>query len=212
MRRASNVLLDSIWRSCLVLTSTDALDASVIDSTRTLDYTIRIEDLTSPSIQESLKRIYRLEFLTLQDLRFLVQSRRLEQQPSISNCSPHSSLGPTFQTRLCRHAAVVDGNSEDRRTIPCSVFFPSSRTWSAKISSKLSPSKLQAQLGDSGLLGFTTPGWFSLKRVSLVIDISRFYCTNNELKVALRNLIKTQFPQLSSSNTVSFDFEVIQVP
>ena len=163
MRRASNVLLDSIWRSCLVLTSTDALDASVIDSTRTLDYTIRIEDLTSPSIQESLKRIYRLEFLTLQDLGFLVQSRRLEQQPnppSISNCSPHSSLKPTVQTRRSRHAAAVDGNSEDRRTIPCSVFFPSSRTCSAKISSKLSPSKPQAQLGDSDYWGSQLQGGF----------------------------------------------------
>ena len=56
---------------------------------------------------------------------------------------------------------------------------------------------------------FTTPGWFSLKRVSLGIDISRIYGTNNELEMALRNLPETQFPRLLSSNTVSFDFEVI---
>ena len=54
----------------------------------------------------------------------------------------------------------------------------------------------------------TTPGWFSLKRVSLVIDISIFY-RENELVIALRNFAETQFPRLSSSNTVSFDFEVI---
>ena len=46
---------------------------------------------------------------------------------------------------------------------------------------------------------FTTPRWFSLKRVSLVIDLSRlyYYSTSNELEEALRNLTKTQFPQLS---------------
>ena len=51
---------------------------------------------------------------------------------------------------------------------------------------------------------FTTPGWFSLKRVSL--------CINNyltELEEVLRNLPETQFRRLSSSNSISFDFKVI---
>ena len=39
----------------------------IADYIRKLDYTIRNTDLTSPSIQESLKLISRLEFLTLQD-------------------------------------------------------------------------------------------------------------------------------------------------
>ena len=55
----------------------------------------------------------------------------------------------------------------------------------------------------------TTPGWFSLKRVSLALDISRFFNTNNELEVALRKLYETQFPRLSSSDTVLFDLVVI---
>ena len=46
----------------------------------------------------------------------------------------------------------------------------------------------------------TTPGWFSLKWVSLAIYI---YESENEL--ALRKL---QFPRLSSSNSLSFDFNV----
>ena len=37
----------------------------IADYIRKLDYTIRIADLTSPSIQESLKQISRLEFLTV---------------------------------------------------------------------------------------------------------------------------------------------------
>jgi hypothetical protein len=44
----------------------------------------------------------------------------------------------------------------------------------------------------------TAPGWFSLKRVSLVAKI--------ELQV--RKLPETQFPRLSSSNSVSFDFKI----
>ena len=49
----------------------------------------------------------------------------------------------------------------------------------------------------------TTPGWVSLKRVSLAINIISFGRSDNEL--ALRKL---QFPRLSSSNSVSFDFNV----
>ena len=53
---------------------------------------------------------------------------------------------------------------------------------------------------------FTTPGWFSLKRVSLCIN---YWIVNNELEGVLRNLPETQFPRLSSSNSVSFDCKVI---
>ena len=58
---------------------------------------------------------------------------------------------------------------------------------------------------------FTTPGWFSLKRVSLAIEIiSRFvFWENIELEGVLRKFPETQFPRLSSSKSVSFDFEVI---
>ena len=55
----------------------------------------------------------------------------------------------------------------------------------------------------------TAPGWFSLKRVSLVIVVISSCRSNDDLEVALRNLPETQFPRLSSSNSVSFDFEVI---
>ena len=55
---------------------------------------------------------------------------------------------------------------------------------------------------------FTAPGWFSLKRVSLAIEIASFSRSDDELEVALRNLPETQFPRLSSSNSVSFNFEV----
>jgi len=53
----------------------------------------------------------------------------------------------------------------------------------------------------------TTPGWFALKRVSLTIRVSR-YASGNELEMALRRLPETQFPRLSTSNLVSFDFKV----
>jgi hypothetical protein len=54
----------------------------------------------------------------------------------------------------------------------------------------------------------TTPEWFSLKRVSLTIKISSYFWRNDDLEVALRKLPGTQFPRLSSSNSVSFDFKV----
>ena len=56
---------------------------------------------------------------------------------------------------------------------------------------------------------FTTPGWFSLKRVSLVIDIRFISRINKELEGVLRKLPETQFPRFSSSNSVSFDFKII---
>ena len=54
----------------------------------------------------------------------------------------------------------------------------------------------------------TAPGWSSLKRVSLAIEIASYGRSDDELEVALRDLPETQFPRLSSSNSVSFDFEV----
>ena len=54
----------------------------------------------------------------------------------------------------------------------------------------------------------TTSGWFLLKQVSLAIQICSYYRRSDELEVALRNLPETQFPRLSSSNSISFDFEV----
>ena len=54
----------------------------------------------------------------------------------------------------------------------------------------------------------TTSGWSSLKRVSVAIDIASYCRSDDELEVALRKLPETQFPRLSSSNSVSFDFNV----
>ena len=53
----------------------------------------------------------------------------------------------------------------------------------------------------------TSPGWCSLKRVSLAIEIDERFDSSDELEVAaLRKLPETQFLRLSSSNSVSFDF------
>ena len=58
----------------------------------------------------------------------------------------------------------------------------------------------------------TTPGWFSLKRVT--VSLAKEFSSSDtrrdvELGVAaLRKLPETQFPRLSSSNSVSFDFRV----
>jgi hypothetical protein len=54
----------------------------------------------------------------------------------------------------------------------------------------------------------TVPGWLSLKRVSLSIEISDCSRRGSELEMAWRNLPVTQFPLLSSSKSVSFDFEL----
>ena len=54
----------------------------------------------------------------------------------------------------------------------------------------------------------TALGWFSLKRVSLSIRMHRCSLDFTDLDAALRKSIKRQFPRLSSSNSVSFDFEV----
>ena len=58
----------------------------------------------------------------------------------------------------------------------------------------------------------SSPGWSSLKHVSLVIvtDFRRSrFNEDDELEDALLDLPETQFTRLSSSNSVSFDFEVI---
>ena len=59
----------------------------------------------------------------------------------------------------------------------------------------------------------TALGWFSLKRVSLSMRIHRdtLIVTDPEPDVILRNLIRRQFPRLSSSNSVSFDLKVNDV-
>jgi hypothetical protein len=55
----------------------------------------------------------------------------------------------------------------------------------------------------------TAPGWSSLKKVSLAIEFTlHFGRGRNELEGTLRRLPVTQFPRLSSSNSISFDFEV----
>ena len=51
----------------------------------------------------------------------------------------------------------------------------------------------------------TSPGWFSLKRVSLVIKLHR---GQSELEEPLQKLFETQFPRLLSSNSVSLDIKV----
>ena len=57
----------------------------------------------------------------------------------------------------------------------------------------------------------TAPGWFSLKRFSLAIKIIDYSKSGNELEVTLRKLPETQFPRLSSSNSVSFKFEISNI-
>ena len=57
----------------------------------------------------------------------------------------------------------------------------------------------------------TTPGWFSLKRFSLIIEISNYFKSGNELEVALRKLPETQFPRLSLCNSVAFYFNVYPI-
>ena len=56
----------------------------------------------------------------------------------------------------------------------------------------------------------TALGWFSLKRVSLTITIHRVSCSGNlkEMNEAMRKLVLREFPRLSSSNSVSFNFKL----
>ena len=59
----------------------------------------------------------------------------------------------------------------------------------------------------------TTPGWFSLKHVSLTVKAATYgkKYDGDELEVALGMLSEKQFPRLSSSTSVSFDFKVVAV-
>ena len=55
----------------------------------------------------------------------------------------------------------------------------------------------------------TTPGWFSLEKVVLVIEVNGYCDRTNEMELALQELREAQFPQLSSSKTILFHFDVI---
>ena len=60
----------------------------------------------------------------------------------------------------------------------------------------------------------TAPGWLSLKQVSLVIEFINVARSDGEvelLEIALRKLPETQFSRLSSSTSISFDFDVINI-
>ena len=105
-------------------------------------------------------------------------------------------------------------------SIPCSVFLPSSKKCAVKISSKTVTIEIpdaNCYQGDEwGRLDevLTTPGWFSLKRVSLTIEFASFSRSDDDdelLEVASRKLLETRFPRLSATTSVSFDFEVIRV-
>ena len=52
----------------------------------------------------------------------------------------------------------------------------------------------------------TAPGWSSLEEVKLVISYDKANNDHDELEEALQNLPETQFPRLSSSQTIIFDF------
>jgi hypothetical protein len=54
----------------------------------------------------------------------------------------------------------------------------------------------------------TTPGWVSLKQVSLAIEIAGFFLRSDEVELGLQKLLEIQFPQLSSSKSVTFNFDV----
>ena len=56
----------------------------------------------------------------------------------------------------------------------------------------------------------TKVGWSALKRVSLAIDVACYSRVPgaSELEAALRKLPETQFPRLSASESVRFDFSV----
>ena len=64
---------------------------------------------------------------------------------------------------------------------------------------------------DKALAGSEAARWPKLTSVSLKITIWSFSRQGNELEVALRMLPKTQFPLLSSSKAISFQFSVDNV-
>ncbi|KDR67721.1 hypothetical protein GALMADRAFT_231890 [Galerina marginata CBS 339.88] len=55
----------------------------------------------------------------------------------------------------------------------------------------------------------TRSGWPKLRSVSLHIKIYSNLRQNDELELALKELPKTQFPRLSSSKSVVFEFSVV---
>ncbi|KAF8966544.1 hypothetical protein BDZ97DRAFT_2073981 [Flammula alnicola] len=57
----------------------------------------------------------------------------------------------------------------------------------------------------------TRSGWPALKQISLAIEIGSYYSDDVELEVALQKLPETQFPRLSSSKSVSFEFKVTSI-
>ena len=60
----------------------------------------------------------------------------------------------------------------------------------------------------------TAPGWLLLKQVSLLIEFASYGRSDEDdelLELALRKLPDTQFSRLSSSTSVSFDFDVIPI-
>jgi hypothetical protein len=142
------------------------------------------------------------------------------------NCSLYSSLGPTdCQTQCRRHAEAIDADSEayivvvlyaEDGDIDPLLGIPSEfevmRTKNIietiTIEILLHTDASYSRGDDWGRLDevLTTPGWFSLKQVSLVIEIDGFSTRDDEL--ALRNLPETQFPRLSSCNSILFHFEV----
>ena len=75
------------------------------------------------------------------------------------------------------------------------------------------PADVKCRRGDDwGKLDevLTKPGWTSLWHVSLSIEIETYKQTeeNDEQEAALRALPETQFRRLSSSHSVSFNFQV----
>ena len=58
----------------------------------------------------------------------------------------------------------------------------------------------------------TSPTWFSLKQVSLAIEIPRYNTGESQLEEALRKLRGTRFPRLSSSNSVLLDINLKVYP
>ena len=58
----------------------------------------------------------------------------------------------------------------------------------------------------------TSPTWFSLKQVSLAIEIPRYNTGESRLEEALRKLRGTRFPRLLSSNSVLLDINLKVYP
>jgi hypothetical protein len=145
--------------------------------------------------------------------RFLIARTILVWRPQIVRPSLADMLRPSMQT--LKHIAViiinlnVDVGDGLLFGIPSDFEDMSTKNIIETVTIEIIFENWHPHQGDNwGRLDevLTTPGWFSLKRVSLAIEI-RFGRRNSELEVALRKLPETQFPRLSSSNSVSFDFK-----